>query len=936
MDDLIFTQDIRLVNTGSTEHGTAQISYTVENTGASADIKCRILMDTALGYQDYAYYRIGGRYLEKETALAQNGYEKSFYAVTSPESPRIVAYTINATIDDKECIPYRTVFAHWNNLASTVFDYTPDETMTFTNYNNRQYLTSDSAYALYFDLGTVLTNATASAATNYGVYSNESMDDTARVSVNVNAPDVIDYALNPDGSENQSAYIDDGYFEVKTHVKNITGKDFSEIQIVVTAAGCIEPLDQLGNPMESDLNNPYSINITDFEAGEQLDIQWKFHAIPQEVGQYGRIQFRVYDVSDEATQNSGQLLLENLLGEGSSYIMCPGSVSKMPVLRFTASSPDTLYTSGIRNFSIVGENFSTLLDKGAYTLKVSRQDGMKVNGKEYFVIPSEQFQIDDSANVISVIFNEENPGTLPEGMYRITLDYADPQKQDITSPALQFHVSNEEKYRNESYGFLAVVKQDSGDPAYEILRFIDEDAYWGWLDHGGMERENVLLEFRGSFLLQKTEDGSISYKGISNNKSHNVMTLNGCLDIRNGTCTVTEKDGSVTVDFDAEIYTTGSGTYVHKGVAALTELERGSTYGLIQYDEDGERLGVAGEPIALLWPSAGEAFQNLMGLLFNFKYCELGSIFHENAPSIKGSETRLAAFGAAMDLSFLIPGSVEKQFVVDSAGKTKDILGSSYDAAEHNQISFSADEIRALNKQADYRNATVNTEATPEDLDMGKFSDMTVDDTPGYNALSIVIDDVLFGGEYLGVNLEVGLGIPPYIMNMPALECILSIHTVGDWSFSVDGQCHFSSFKLQASLSILSNNGVPIVDSLSFFVGGFAPGINVDGVGVLWLQGVQGGIENIYNTIFMTEKIPPIKLILGAQFSILQLFNAYATMGISLRGLDLELTNGQFTEYTDESTGQVTVPQPITMDGSVSLHWYPEFYFHAAVNLALA
>ena len=936
VDDLTFTQDIRLVNTGSTEHGTAQISYSVKNTGASADIRCRILMDTALGYQDYAYYRVGGRYLEKETALAENGYEKSFYAVTSPESPRIVAYTINATIDEKECIPYRTVFAHWNNLASTVFDYTPEETMTFTNYNNRKYLTSDSAYALYFDLGTVGTNATASAATNYGVYSNESMDDTAKVSVNVNAPDVIGYALNADGSENQSAYIDDGYFEVKTHMKNITGRDFSKIRIVVTAAGCIEPLDQLGNPTESDLNNPYSVNISDFTAGEQLDIEWKFHAVPQEVGQYGRIQFRVYDVSDEATQNSGQLLLENLLGEGSSYIMCPGSVSKMPVLRFTASSPDTLYTSGIRNFSIVGENFSTLLDKSAYTLKISRQDGMKVNGREHFVIPADQFQIDDSANVISVIFNEENPGTLPEGMYRITLDYTDPQKQDITAPALQFHVSNEEKYKNESYGFLAVVRQDSDEPAYEILRFIDEDAYWGWLEYGGMERENVLLEFRGNFLLQKTEDGSVSYKGISNNRSHNVMTLNGCIDIRNGTCTVTEENGSVTVDFDAEIYTTGSGTFVHKGVAALTELERGGEYGLIQYDENGERGGAAGDPIALLWPSAGEAFQNLMGLLFNFKYCELGSIFHEDAPTVRASETRLAAFGAAMDLSFLIPGSVEKQFVVDSAGKTKDILGSSYDAAEHNQISFSADEIRALNRQADYRNATVNTQATPEDLDMGKFSDMTVDDTPGYNALSIVIDDILFGGEYLGVNLEVALGIPPYILNMPALECVLSVHTVGDWSFSAEGQCHFASFKLQANLSILSDDGTPIVDSLSFFVGGFAPGINVDGVGVLWLQGVQGGIENIYDTIFLTDKIPPIKLILGAQFSILQLFNAYATMGISLRGLDLDLTNGQFTEYTDESTGQVTVPQPITMDGSVSFHWYPEFYFHAAVNLALA
>ena len=937
VDDLTFTQDLRLVSTGSNEHGTVLISYSVKNNGAPAEVKCRILMDTALGYQDYAYYKIDSGYIERETELGKNGYEKSFYAVTSPESPRIVAYTINATIDERECVPYKTVFAHWNNLASTVFDYTADETMTFTNFSNKKYLTSDSAYALYFDMGTVQTNGNAVAATNYGVYSNESMDDTAKFAVNINAPDVIEYAKNPDGSENRSAYVDDGNFEVKTHVKNISGKDYSKVRIVVTAAGCIEPLDQLGNPTNSDLNNPYSIEISDFTAGKQLDINWKFHAVPQEVGQYGRLQFKVYDVSDDATQNSGQLLLENLLGEGFSYIMCPGSVSKMPVLKFTASSPDTLYTSGIRNFNLVGENFSTLLDKSAYSLRVSRMDGQKINGKASFVIPAEQFQIDDSKNVISVIFNEENPGTLPEGMYAITLDYVDASKPDISGPALQFHVSNEEKYKNESYGFLAVAKDGLGETEYKIHRFMSEDEYWSWLEvNGGLNRSDILLEFQGNFILQKTEDGSVAYKGVSNNKTHNVMTLNGCLDIRNGTCTVAEKDGSVTVDFDADIYTTGSGTYVHKGVAALTELEKGSQYGLIQYDENGDREGVSGETIALIWPSAGEAFQNLMGLLFNLKYCELGTIAHEGAPSAKGSETRLAAFGAAMDLSFLIPGSVEKQYIIDRTGATEDALGSSYDAAEHNKISFSADELRALNKQADYRNMTANTDATQEDIDAGRFSDMTVDDTPGYNALSIVVDDILFGGEYLGVNLEVGLGLPPYIANFPALECVLSVHTVGDWSFSAEGQCHFLNFKLQANLAILSHDGVPIVDSMSFFVGGFAPGINVDGVGILWLQGVQGGIENIYDTIFLTDKIPPLKLVLGAQFSILQIFNAYASMGISLRGLDVNLTNGQFNEYTDESTGQVTVPQPITMEGSVMFYWYPEFYFHAAVSLSLA
>ena len=153
VDDLTFTQSISLVNSGANEHGTAYISYTVENAGEPADVKCRMLMDTSLGEQDYAYYNLGNsnQLQEREVTLGIDGYNKTFYALDDAGYPSIVAYTINAAINDVECKPYQTTFAHWNNLASTVFDYTVDEDMTFTNPYNKEYQTADSAYALYFD-----------------------------------------------------------------------------------------------------------------------------------------------------------------------------------------------------------------------------------------------------------------------------------------------------------------------------------------------------------------------------------------------------------------------------------------------------------------------------------------------------------------------------------------------------------------------------------------------------------------------------------------------------------------------------------------------------------------------------------------------------------------------------------------------------------------
>ena len=934
VDDLTFRQILSLANTGSNEHGTVQISYEVSNSGAAADVKVRILMDTALGFQDYAFYRIGKTYLEQETALDTDGYEKSFYAVDNTGSPRITAYTINASIDDRECRPYKTIFAHWNNLASTVFDYTVDPGMTFTNFNNPKYLTSDSAYAQYFDLGQIAQGDSAMAATNYGVYSNESVEAEDTMTVNINAPDVVNYAVNEDGTEDRTAYENDGIFSVRTHIKNISDHTYSRIRIVVTTAGSIGALDQMGESVNSSYDNPYSMEITDVEAGEQLDINWSFLATPLECGQYSRIIYKVYDVSDETTQGTGQLMMENLLGEGSSYIMCPGSVTSIPVLKFTAISPETIYAAGVRTLNILGENFSMLLDKSAYAIHLSRVDGMRIDGQSSFTIPADQFQVDDSTNVITVILNEELPGTLPVGRYQMTIDFADPTKQDVTGPALQFDVSEDEVFRNDAYGFLAVVK--TSDFEYQVHTFDNEETYWDELDAGTLEREDILLEFRGIFMEEEKADGSVTYTGISNNRSHNVMTLNGALDIYDGTCVITEDDGSVTVDFDADIYTTGSGTYVHTGVAALTELERGEDYALVPYSEDGDREDMNAETIALLWPSVGQAFQTLMGLLFNLKYGELGVIAHEDAPSAKGSETRVVAFGAAFDLSFLIPASTDSQIILDSAGKTKDILGSSYDAAEHNAVSFSPAEIRALNQRAAYNSNTVNTSASQDDVDNGRFADISVDDTPGYNAFSVVIDDILFGGEYLGVNMELAMGIPPYIMNMPALEAVLSIRTVGDWAFGVEGQCHFTSFSMEASIDILSYEGIPIVDSLHFFIGGITPGFNIDGVGVLWLQGGGGGIENIYDTIFLTDTIPPLRLIIQAQFSVMQIFSAIATMGLSLQGVSLDLENGQFSEYADESSGIVTVPQPVTMTAGMQIDWYPEFYFHAYVNMVLA
>jgi len=929
VEDLTFLQTISLINSGSNEHGTANISYTVKNAGEPAQIKCRMLMDSCLGEQDYAYYNVGDstRLLEREVTLGVDGYSKTFYAFDAIGYPSVAAYIINASIDNKECKPYQTTFAHWNNLASTIFDYTPDYDMTFTNPYNKDYQTADSAFALYFDMGQVAKDKTSTIGTNYGIFSNESAIEKTTVTVNNIAPDVLSFVMDANGKEDQSQYENEGRFTVKTYFENVGLANYEKVKVLVYTTGGISPVNQSGEVTDSTYDNPYSIEISEFTSREKIEYDWTFYAEPKATGQYAKIHYKVYNVSADATQNTGTIMKENLLGEGYSYILCPGSVEKIPAIKFTGTTPDTVYTQGIRNLYMTGDNFSMLANKSEYKLLLKRVDGYTFNGKESIEITAENFEIDTTANKMSVLMTDETVGTLPVGMYELVFDYIDASKEDISAPALRFQVSDELKYRNDTYGFLAVIRTE--DNQYYVKHFASEEAYEEETDEiaGSINRDNVLLEFRGIYIKEAAEEGSTVsvYKGISQNKNDNIMTLNDCLDIKNGTVTITEEDGSVKVDFDADLYTTGAGTSVWSGVCALTELEAGTEYALIGYDGGGERTGeeYGAETIALLWPSVGQGFQELMGLLFEFKYGEFG-VIDDDESDIDGQ--RVIAFGAALDLSFIIPDSINCTTTTTEADNT-------WSMVMQQSIDYGPETIRAVNRQRKYNTDTVNTKAESHtEISMGSdFSEtgtsMGEDAEAGdgdTKSASVQIDDVLFGNGYMGINMAIALGVPGYLEGMPGLQAILQINTIGDWSFGASGVCEFSTFAMEGSIYFKSKDNIPIPDEISFFIGGFVPGVCLDGFGILWLQGGGGGISNLYDTIFLNEGIPPLKLLLEVQLSLMQIISAKASLGLSLSGIEASISNGRLVNAL-----------PVLNDATVNLQWYPEFFLSGSLNVSI-
>ena len=891
VDGITVTQTLRLANPGATQHGMAYLSYTTENSGEAADIRLRLLMDTALGTQDYGVYEVaqsGGGYLTVESERSISGYQNSFFAYDDPQNPSVFAYFLNGSVGDAASTPEQVTFARWNNLAATVFDYTPDESLYFTTPYNRDYLTADSAFALYYDLGSVGQGGSAAAAGYYGVFSNAAAAEGDRLTLNfTDLPQALE--MNAD----RTGYTGNGDFTVTASMTNISGQTLDNVRVVVYPGENITPYDKNGVLQKTaSYLDPYYIDLTNVQADGSQNLEFQFRAVPGEDAAYRKLTFQAYEMGSD-----GALQAQNLLCAQTVWLLCPGTGGDVPQVGFTSSSPDLIYITGTRHLYLTGRNFSMLSNQSAYSLRLSRTDGGKINGQDSLTIPANQFILNTDDNTADVVITD----ALAIGEYQLTIDYTDTSTADITAPALRFQVTDDPEYRNDGYGVVTV--ENDGANNYSIHTYATEKSY----EAEGKELGNgaVLLEFRGSFTKEE-KNGTTVLTGVSLGKEDNVMTLNNCLDIREGQVTITDANDEITVDFDASLTVSGVGTSVWKGRCCLTAIVDGESCSLTTYDDDGNRQDDGS--ITLLWPSVGQAAQSLLGLLFEFKYGELG--YMDGVGGVIG-------FGGGLDLSFLIPAAKQADDTPSALDQAKeDLIRSGEDTPEN---------LRALEEQHPHNADTVNTNAPPFETstDMGDGAEAGDGDS---RSATIQVDDILFGGgKYQGVNFSVALGLPSYFEGMPGIEGVLTVRTVGDWAVDVSGAASFATFAMEAELAVQSKDGIPYPDTLHFFVGGFVPGINLDGFGVIWLQGAGGGINNLYDTIFLTESVPPLQLILEAQFSILQIISARATLALSLQGISAELSNGVLANSV-----------AVLDSASLEFDWYPEFFFLSSVDMNIA
>lgn len=932
---LTFVQTISLANEASTEHGMVSISLTVLNSGSSpVEVKARMLLDSCLGEKDFAYYNVikqslGASLITNELVIVKDEEAiPQIYSMDDPLNAGIMAYTVNNPSDT----PYQIAFGHWNNLASSLFNFVPNEGLDFTNSYN-EYLTADSAYALYYDLGSVANASSAGIVSYYGVYSRHNVPAANSVAVDISAP--LRLELNADKTDFirlvDLGIADFGVGVILENYNSETAKELKNIALSIQTTSNLRVLSDNGTEVtDFEEIDPITVNYSNVKVGELISKTLYFEARPNQSATYERITISVYDISS----TGGELALDYKIGEKVVYILLPGSDNGIPKVNFISMTPDIIYITGTRHLFVAITNAAMLDNRANWNLYA-----YSVDGKTMIEIPHSGIRISDG--VMDVALGNEIE--LAPGSWYLQLEWTPEavsdglvaeEHQKQTANQLYFMVSEDKKYKNDSYGVLCVVEYDINhnigketetytyNSLYRLEAFEDESAFQEFSKDKDKYVE-ILLVFRGEFTAErKIKDGAHEevtyYTAVSTKRLDtqtreyiidNTITINGCMDFEDGTLSVYYEsyndpkgfwNASIMVEFDGDLLTSDARTSIWKGKAIFTKIEQGSRYSLRKYDKNGNRLPNFGDQtIMLVWPSVYGLGQTLAGMIFKLAYGELGVIMDGDKEM-----GRVLSFTASFSKSFLNPKEGEKPRDTYWS-KMQDLF--KYHTSDHSlyKTVYGNDQINAL----------------------GDFSTVkeSEKDEVGWSA-SVMVQDVLFGcGKgFYGVHFKVEIGIQNYIENLPQVTGSLEVNTINDWAFKFAGGMELATFALEAKLSFKSRNNVPVPDDIYFYVGGFKPGINIDGYGVVWITGGGGGISNLYDTIFLNQALPPLKLIMSVGFSLLQMLDAKATLSIGLTGISIAATKVKILSMID------VIPKI-----SLGLEWYPGIDLKAYMSVDL-
>lgn len=156
-----------------------------------------------------------------------------------------MAYGFNNLFEGGVNIVDEMIVGHWNGLAHTKLDYTPDPNLDFSSSFNR-YGSADGAVAFYWYPLTLADGFSKSFENVYGL--GEFVEPDHVFSIRL-----LDPVQKMETNEELTAYLDDGIFEINVEIENLW--IFRVEHDEITASLQLQPglvfVDETGNEMSN-------------------------------------------------------------------------------------------------------------------------------------------------------------------------------------------------------------------------------------------------------------------------------------------------------------------------------------------------------------------------------------------------------------------------------------------------------------------------------------------------------------------------------------------------------------------------------------------------------------------------------------------------------------------------------------------------------------
>lgn len=143
------------------------ITYEVINSdSAPHKVGVRIMMDTKLGDNDGAPFRIGEQAIQSERMFSGKAIQDYWQAFDSITSPNVIAQGFLNLPEDRVLPPDRFYLVNWGTLADAPWDFDYQEGRSFVRAGE---LDKDTALALYWDGTTIAPQKSWECSTVYGL-----------------------------------------------------------------------------------------------------------------------------------------------------------------------------------------------------------------------------------------------------------------------------------------------------------------------------------------------------------------------------------------------------------------------------------------------------------------------------------------------------------------------------------------------------------------------------------------------------------------------------------------------------------------------------------------------------------------------------------------------------------------------------------------------